>query len=346
MNKINVQKQNPITKWVMDSLNFDNAPIGSAKWWTSLIKAIFYVVIGTLLFVIADLKFANPYYLAPGGTYGLSNVLNTIWPWKISNYCLCFNIPLLVIGFIILGPKFGVLTILSEAVGLGSMALLETWWGYEPLIHIGDFINEPLAQDGVVLKVLNAEKWFYPDYVLNTVAAGVLYGVGIGLIFRSGATSGGSDIISMIINKYTHISLGTLVIIVDCTIALTSVFINGDIRFPIYSCVLIYFEGVIIDMFVDTKVNRRICIISDKIDQVRDLICNKLDRGATMVAAKGLWNGAERTMIYTTVTKKEYKTIKYTMKEIDPKAFVTIHKDVENLGEGFEELPSQNDIDL
>ena len=92
--------------------------------------------------------------------------------------------------------------------------------------------------------------WFMPDYMLNTVIAGVIYGIGIGMIFKAGATSGGSDIISMIIHKYTNISLGTLVIIVDTTISCTSFLINHDFRFPIYSIILVYIEGKIIDMIV------------------------------------------------------------------------------------------------
>ena len=166
----------------------------------STFKAIFiaysYLVIGSLLFAVGDVMFVNPYRLAPGGTYGLANVFNTLWNWRISYYALCMDIPLLIVGTFILGPKFGFKTILSTILIFVFVWVLEHTWGYGPVIY--ESMLETVSDTG-----LN----FVPDFFLNTIIAGLIYGVAIGLIFKSGATSGGSDIISMIINKYTKISL-------------------------------------------------------------------------------------------------------------------------------------------
>lgn len=228
-------------------------------------KSYLFIIIGTALYVGADIIFAYPYNLAPGGVGGLSNVLNVLFPWKVSYYYYAMNIPLFIIGFIVLGPKFGIKTMLSVIVSFLVIWLVEVHLAYEPVIKIGElFSKDPTAslQNGeyswasnLFLKVerenLGMEPfWFMPDYMLNTVIAGVIYGIGIGMIFKAGATSGGSDIISMIIHKYTNISLGTLVIIVDTTISCTSFLINHDFRFPIYSIILVYIEGKIIDMIV------------------------------------------------------------------------------------------------
>ena len=93
------------------------------------------IVLGCALFAVGDVMFVNPYLMAPGGTYGLSNVLNTVWPWKISLYAICMDVPLLLIGTWILGPKFGAKTIVSTILIFVFTFLLETLWGYNPLIH-------------------------------------------------------------------------------------------------------------------------------------------------------------------------------------------------------------------
>lgn len=206
------------------------------------------LIAGSVIFAAGDVMFVNPYMMAPGGTYGLSNVFNTLWPWKISLYAICMDVPLLLIGTWILGPKFGIKTIISTILIFAFTFLFENWWGYAPVIHAGDIVET--AAPGMI-EIQGHGGWFAPDYFINTVAAGLIYGVAIGLIFRSGATSGGSDIISMILHKYTHISLGTLVIIVDGLITLSTFIAFGDIRLPLYSCIIIFIEGKIIDLVVD-----------------------------------------------------------------------------------------------
>ena len=185
--------------------------------------AYILLIAGSALFAIGDVMFVNPYLMAPGGTYGISNVLNTLWPWKISFYAICMDVPLLIIGTWILGPKFGFKTILSTALIFLFTLVLESTWGYRPVIYdyaIG--IQDTEMASAVRFAVGdNLYQYFVPDYFLNTVVAGLIYGVAIGMIFRSGATSGGSDIISMILHKYTKISLGTLVMIVDGFITLS-----------------------------------------------------------------------------------------------------------------------------
>ena len=105
--------------------------------WKKEALAYFYLIFGSLLFAVGDILFVNPYILAPGGTYGLSNVLNTVWPWKVSLYAICMDIPLLIIGTLILGPKFGVKTIISTVLIFGFTYLIETIIGYNPIIHNG-----------------------------------------------------------------------------------------------------------------------------------------------------------------------------------------------------------------
>ena len=299
------------------------------------------LIVGSLLFAVGDVMFVNPCLMAPGGTYGLSNVLNTVWPWKISFYAICMDIPLLIIGTIILGPKFGVKTVVSTLLIFAFTFVLESLWGYNPVIHDGEILNTPIEGLAMV-EIPNHGGWFMPDYFLNTVVAGLIYGVAIGMIFRSGATSGGSDIISMILHKYTKISLGTLVLIVDSCITLTTLIAFGDIRLPIYSIILIYIESKVIDLVVDgTKSYKTAFIVTDKMEEVRQYILNDLKRGGTCITVEGLYNGVERKMIYVTMERADFVKLRSNLRLLDPMAFVNVIDSSEIMGKGFKQLPTE-----
>ena len=308
--------------------------------WKKEVWSYCLLVIGSALFAVGDVMFVNPYHLAPGGVYGLANVFNALFGWKISVAGICMDIPLLIIGTIILGPKFGLKTIISVILIPVFTFILETTWGYAPVIHDGDWLAEP-AHTALSFMRDGAEVWFMPDMILNTIVAGLIYGVAIGVIFRAGATSGGSDIISMIIHKYTKISLGTLVLIVDSIISLTTLII-GDIRLPIYSILLIYIESKIIDVVVDgMKSYKTMFIVTDELEAVRDYILNDLERGGTLLVGTGLYQGNERKMIYVTLDRADMVKLKSNLHRLDPKAFVNIMESSEILGYGFKALPKE-----
>ncbi len=304
------------------------------------------VALGSLLFAVGDVMFVNPYHLAPGGVYGLANVFNALFGWKISVAGICMDIPLLIIGTIILGPRFGIKTIISVILIPIFTYILETTWGYAPVIHDGLYdtaqgLNSYISY--VVGTGDNAiERFFIPDFFLNTVVAGLIYGVAIGVIFRAGATSGGSDIISMIIHKYTKISLGVLVLIVDSCISLTTLII-GDIRLPIYSIILIYIESKIIDIVVEgVTTYKTVFIITDRIDEVKNYILNDLKRGGTCFPGLGLYQGHERKMIYVTLDRGDLVKLKANLRQLDPNAFVNVIESSEIMGYGFKALPDEN----
>ena len=303
------------------------------------IIAYLYLVLGSLLFAVGDVMFVNPYHLAPGGVYGLANVFNALWGWKISIAGVCMDIPLLIIGTLVLGPKFGVKTVVSVILIPVFTYILEITWGYAPLIHDGPFFDTE-AHASLFFMNGEAKRFFMPDFFLNTVVAGLIYGVAIGVIFRAGATSGGSDIISMILHKYTHISLGTMVLIVDSLISLSTLIAIDDIRLPIYSIILIFIESKIIDLVVDgITTYKTVFIVTDKIDEIRDFIINDMERGGTCFAGTGLYQGAERKMIYVTLDRRDLVRLKSNIRRLDPDAFVNIIESSEIMGFGFKSLP-------
>ncbi len=309
------------------------------------IVAYLLVALGSLLFAVGDVMFVNPYNLAPGGVYGLANVFHALWGWKISVAGICMDIPLLIIGTIILGPRFGIKTIVSVILIPIFTYILEITWGYAPLIHDGlydsnegllSYLTYTVGQGDAAI-----DKFFIPDFFLNTVVAGLIYGAAIGVIFRAGATSGGSDIISMIIHKYTKISLGVLVLIVDSCISLTTLII-GDIRLPIYSIILIFIESKIIDIIVEgVTTYKTVFIITDKVDEVKDYILNDLERGGTCFPGIGLYQGQERRMIYVTLDRTDLVKLKANLRHLDPNAFVNVIESAEIMGLGFKALPEE-----
>ena len=309
--------------------------------WKKEVYAYILLIVGSALFAAGDVMFVNPYMMAPGGTYGLSNVFSTLWGGKISIWAICMDVPLLIIGTWILGPKFGVKTIISTFLIFGFTFVIESWlWGYNPVIHDGPIVATPI--EGLSMVQTHDGMWFVPDYFLNTVVAGLIYGVAIGMIFRSGATSGGSDIISMILHKYTKISLGTLVTIVDGCITLSTLIAFGDIRLPIYSIIIIFIEGKVIDLVVDgMKSYKTMFIVTDQMDTVRDYIINDLHRGGTYLQGKGLYQGNERNMIYVTLERPDMVKLRAKLHELDPQAFVNVVDSSEILGQGFKALPKE-----
>lgn len=306
------------------------------------IYAYLLVIFGSALFAVGDVMFVNPYLMAPGGTYGLSNVLNTVWPWRIAYYAICMDIPLLIIGTWILGPRFGVKTVVSTILIFVFTLFLESVWGYNPVIHDGPILTTPNPALTSLVEIPNNGGWFVPDYFLNTVVGGFIYGIAIGLIFKSGATSGGSDIISMILHKYTKISLGTLVLIVDSCITLTTFIAFKQIRLPIYSILLIVIESKVIDLVVDgLKSYKTAFIVTDKVEEVRDFILYDMKRGGTCFAGTGLYNGVERRMIYVTLERPDLVKLKSNLRSLDPNAFVNVIESTEIMGRGFKALPEE-----
>ncbi len=287
-------------------------------------KAYSYLILGSIIFAVSDILFIVPYNLAPGGVYGIATVLNSLFGWKISYCTFVMEIPLVIIGTIILGPRFGIKTIVSIAIIIGVVWVMESfvWIGYPKAIY---------------------------DPMLNTIVAGVFYGIAIGLIFKSRATSGGSDIIAMILAKYTKLSLGKLVMIVDGIIVfftLAQPTETGKIgwEFAIYSLIVIFIEGKVIDMIVGgANYEKTVLVISDQYKDIAGKIRTDLKRGATIFTGEGAHSGMDRKMVYSVMNRREVEIMKNFISNIDDKAFVNVMDAQEILGKGFKSLKEKEE---
>lgn len=277
---------------------------------------------GCFIFALGNILFAEPYGFAPGGTYGLSIVFHHLWGWRTEVSALSMDIPLLIVGFLFLGGKFGVKTIICTLVIPVFMSLIHHFYGFSALL-------EPEITERELLQ----------EQLLSAVFGGVVYGIGLGMIFRSKATSGGSDIIAMILHKYTHVSLGTLVIIVDCTITLTTVLAFGDWRLPMYSWILVFIEGKVIDMVVEGGSNHKtLMIVSKEPEKIREYILGEINRGATIFEATGAYTGEHKQVIYTILSLREMMVLRHYIKKTDPEAFINVIDSKEIIGKGFKSL--------
>ena len=163
--------------------------------------------------------------------------------------------------------------------------------------------------------------------------------IGLGLIFKSKATSGGTDIIAMILNKYTRIQVGQLLIIVDSIIVLAGFIAFEDWRIPFYSWIIIYLTGRVIDMIIEGVSYEKAClIISDKTEEIKNKILLDLDRSGNLIPIKGLYSGNDKQMIMTVVNRREVEMLKSYIRQIDPQAFMTVVDASEVIGQGFKNI--------
>lgn len=274
------------------------------------------ILTGTFIMAAGFVLFISPYKLAPGGVYGIAIILHHLFGLPIGLTALAMDIPLTILGIKILGPRFGIKTIVGFVSTSLWVSLLEWTYGYEPLVE--------------------------NDALLSAIFGGVLIGIGLGLVFKSRATSGGSDIIAMIFAKYTHLPIGQLLIMVDSAIVLIGLAAFGKWEIPLYSWIVIFISGKIIDVVLQgLDYDKTLFIISEKHEEIRQKILVDLNRGGTILKGNGMYNGDEKSIIFVVVTRRELAILKDFIHHVDPKAFLTVLNANEILGEGFKSLKEE-----
>lgn len=277
------------------------------------------IVLGCLIMSVGFNFFISPHHIVPGGVYGIGIVVNFLtegmFPamgadnggFPIGTLGFILNIPLTIIGIKVLGPRFGIKTVLGFVLCMIFM----------------DYVGIPIMP-------------LVEDVLLSCVFGGVLIGFGLGLIFKARATSGGSDIIAMILAKYTRVSVGQLLIIVDSIIVLFGLLAFRDWKIPLYSWIVIYITGKVIDATMQgVNYEKSLFIISDKYQEIRNKIIIDLNRGGTVLKAEGMYNGNDRKVLFTNVNRREMAVLQDYIKEVDPAAFVTVINAHEIIGNGF-----------
>ncbi|MCQ2285362.1 MAG: YitT family protein, partial [Bacteroidales bacterium] len=241
------------------------------------------ITVGALLMAVGFMIFIAPLHWTPGGVVGIAIIMNYLFGVKIGTMEICLNIPLLIIGALWLGGKFGIKTIWG-ILTLGWFCNLIAWFYGTPdgpAINLFTYVfgfNNPTQYICAPLMPESAN-------VLAALCGAVLLGVGLALIFKTKATTGGTDLITMIIGKYVkHIPLGTILIFVDSTIVLCALATFGEWQIPIYSWLIIYVTGIVIDKVTASfYAGKSVMIVSKNFTEIFDRCLEELNRRGTVL---------------------------------------------------------------
>lgn len=262
-------------------------------------KEFCVITAGVSIVSAAVYFFMLPSHVSVGSASALAMVLSNFIPLRVSVITLIMNIGLLILGFLLIGPEFGIKTVYCAVLMPGVL------WIFEMLFP--DF--QSLTQDPL-LDVL--------CYIL-------VVGVGLALLFSKNASSGGLDIVAMLMNKYLRMDLGQAMSLSGMLVALSSA-LCYDKKTVVLSVLGTYFGGLVVDHFIfGLNIKRRVCIISPKVEEITDYILHDLHSGCSLYDVIGAYDRTVRREINVIVDKEEYRALMDYMKKTDPNAFMTVY---------------------
>ncbi|WP_370519530.1 YitT family protein [Listeria sp. PSOL-1] len=264
-----------------------------------------YIIIGAAIIALAFNVLLLPNHIASGGVSGISTIVNYLAGFNPAFIQWALNIPLFIAGVFFLGYQFGIKTFVGTLIIPLFVYLTQdfTPWTKEPLV--------------------------------GALFGGVLIGAGLGIVFRSNASTGGTDVIAQIMHKFTHLSLGICVALIDGLVVLTAM-VAFDIESGLYALIALFATSKTIDVVqVGLKQSKAVFIISNKQDEIREAILFKIGRGITRLEARGGYTDDDKQILFCVVVQQEFPKLKKVVKEIDDSAFVVVMSASEVMGEGF-----------
>lgn len=276
------------------------------------LKEYFLITIGIILVAISIEYFFAPNNLAAGGVTGLAIVLNYLFPYiGVGILTLIINLLLFAVAFVILGGSFGKKSIFA------TVELSVVMW----------IIEEFLSPFAIT-----------SDLIIATIFGTIISAFGMAIVFNNNSSTGGTDILAKVMNKFLHINIGISLLIIDIIITFFAAIVFGlDIGF--YSMLSVIILGITIDRFIDGfNTSKEIMVMTKRENEVKDFIINNLSRGCTYLKGTGCYSGEDINVIYAILGRSEFIKLKRYIKDIDPKAFISVRESHEVLGEGFKEI--------
>ncbi|GGA61425.1 YitT family protein [Ornithinibacillus halotolerans] len=272
-------------------------------------KNIIFILVGAAIFSFGIVNFNMQHNLGEGGFTGITLILYFAFNWDPAITNIILNVPILLIGWKFLGRN----TFLYTIIGTLSVSLfLSVFQRYAFNFHIED------------------------DLLLVALFAGVFIGVGLGIVFRYGGTTGGVDIIARIVHKYVGWSMGKTMFIFDFIVIATSIFTILALDQGMYTLVAVYVGARVIDFIQEgAYAARGATIISSKSDEIAKKIMKDMDRGVTVLNGRGSYTGEKRDVLFCVIGRNEIVKLKNILNTIDPHAFVAVGSVHDVLGEGF-----------
>lgn len=306
----------------MGKVDIIKQQLKSFKWWRSWIN----IFLGSFLLAAAYVLFINPYRIVPGGVYGAGVVLHALFPSiQVGTFGLMMDIPLLLIAFKVFGGMFGARTIIAAVITPLMMNGLTYLIGEDPSVMLGGKID------------------FSDEIIVACIFGGTIIGIGVGLVIRTRATTGGTDILAMLLTRYTNFTFSRAILMVDSLVVVFGIIVLGDWKLPLYSLITIYVVARMIDVVIDgARYDKLMFIISDKHELLESFILEEMGRGATYIKSSGMYTKNDKDMIFLVVSRREVTAVQDKIKEIDPLSFVVVVNAHETFGDGFKTLPEKN----
>lgn len=266
---------------------------------SELIRECFIITFATLIVSAAVFFFLLPSQVSVGSISGLAMILGNVIPLYMSVITFILNGILLIAGFLLIGKDFGAKTVYTSLLLPLFLRVFE--------IYFPDFSS------------INGDPFLDMVCYIFTVS------IGLAILFRENASSGGLDIIAKLLNKYLHMDMGKAMALPGMCVALSSILFY-DKKLVVLSLLGTYLNGIVLDHFIfGLNLKKRVCIISEKETEIRDFILNRLHSGATLYEGRGAYNDQPRTEIITIVDKNEYSLLMSYLLKTDPSAFVTVY---------------------
>ncbi|MBR5333262.1 MAG: YitT family protein [Alistipes sp.] len=327
----------------MDIKKSAKETFANLAWWRDML----FIVFGCTMMAAGFVFFINPYNIVPGGVYGAGIVLHNIFPSvQVGTFGYMFDIPLLITAIIIFGKQFGGRTLFAACITPGLMNLISSLaYPTKEALHALD----PAQLMGGAINLSD-------HLMLSCILGGTIIGAGLGLVVRSNATTGGTDIVAMLLNKYFHLPFSRGVLLADAGVVLAGLLVigfglgldegeSGGWLLSLYSLICIFVSSRVIDYVIDgASYDKLLFIITKENDKMRDFIINDLERGATFLKSAGMYTKEEREMIFLVVSRREVALVQRKVKSIDPKAFLVVTDAYDTYGEGFKAFPEADSV--
>lgn len=266
---------------------------------SDFMKEFIVITFATLIVSAAVFFFLIPSQVSVGSISGLAMILGNIIPLHISIITFILNGLLLIIGFLLIGKEFGAKTVYTSLLLPLFLRIFEIWFP--------DFSS------------ING------DPFLDMVCYIFVVSIGLAILFRENASSGGLDIVAKLLNKYFRMDMGKAMTLPGMCVALSSILFY-DKKLVVLSLLGTYLNGLVLDHFIfGLNLKKRVCIISEKEAEIRSFILNRLHSGATIYEGRGAYDGQPKTEIITIVDKNEYALLMSYLLKTDPSAFVTVY---------------------
>lgn len=273
------------------------------------VKNIIFILLGSAIFSFGIVHFNMQNNLGEGGFTGITLLLYFLWEWDPAITNIILNIPVFFLGWKFLGRNTFFYTIIGTVAVSLFLSIFQKYQFYILLQN---------------------------DMTLVALFAGVFIGVGLGIIFRYGGTTGGVDIIARLVNKYVGWSMGRTMFLFDFIVIATSVFVILDLVEGMYTLVAVYVGARVIDFLQEGAYSAKgATIISGKSDEIAEKILTTMDRGVTVLEGRGSFSGEKRDVLYCVVARNEIVRLKSIINGIDPHAFVAVTTAHDVMGEGF-----------